>query len=312
MPRLDVGPRIYHQGTGVATLSYTPMSDRSAVIKRILIDKPSASDTWRLFVGPSERAAFDIRTTGNQQPLSGPTSAYPKNNDFFTVARQLTGMEVVFPVPNGLTATIKSDGGATANISLSMQEMYNEELNTSIPNHPLGSRLIIPLVIYRAATVTAVNETDFDTQIGPAWVPSIAVPSILPSSWRYRVLAYFLEGGGRNTFSGSADHLSVSQYFVVKKNGTRLYTRDVAGGIPIIGQAAAAGSANTVVGSDLTPKPAFQEANLFDTQAEDVPFVLGAGDNYEFMLDVSGDVTGGADYSLMRQMFICDITYGVA
>lgn len=307
MPLFDIGPRGYHQGAAVATLSFTPLNDRAAIIKKILIDKVSAADIWRVKVQGREVAAFNILTTGNQQPLAGPYSGYPKNNDLFDIYEDVWGEPLIYPVPLGQTFTVASDGGATADISLSFTEVAPSEITPGMMNHPQGNRIVTLLTGYKAAAVAAVGETPFDTQIGPSWFPNIFVDNMLPPNWTVRVLAMFLEGGGRNTYSGAADHQSTTGYLAVFRNGQRLYTRDALGGIPLLGQASAAGSANTVVGTDETPKPPIQESDVYDWNPYDPPYVLGAGDQYQFRLNIVGDVTGNADYSLMRQVFLCDV-----
>lgn len=307
MPLDDIGPVGYHQGTAVATLSYSPLNDRSGFISRLLIDKVSAADTWVLTCGGRELSRFDIQTIGNQQLFSGPYSAYPKNNDLFRLWNSLNMERLMYPVPMGQTFTVASVGGATANISISFVEVRNEEITTGQMNHPRGTRMVTILAGYRAANVTAVGENTLDTQIGPTWFPNIFVDGIIPNGWRFRILGMFLEGGGRNTYSGSADHLSTTTYLAIYKNGQRMFTRDNAGGIPLIGQAAAAGSANTVVSTDETPFPPFQEAEIDDWALFREPFVLGEGDQYQFRLNVAGDVTGGATYAAMRQLFLCDV-----
>lgn len=307
MPLNDVGPRIYHQAGATATLSFSPQNDRAAVITRFLIDKVSAGDVWRYSCDGREIAAFDIQTFGNQQPLSAPNSAYPKNVDLFDMYNAVFNERLIFPVPWGTTATITSDGGATANILYEAQEYDRGEINLSMMNHPRGTRFILPLIGYVNATIAASGEAKFDTQVGPKWFPNIFVDNEIPPNWTFRILCMFLEGGGRNTFSGSADVQSTTSYLGIRKNGTIMYTRDALGGIPLIGQASATGSANTAVGTDIGPNPPFQESQLYDWEPIPPMEVLSDGDAYQFRLAVTGTFTGGADYSHMRQMFLCDV-----
>lgn len=307
MPLYDVGPRIFKSAGAASTLSLTPLTDRAAVVKRILVDKPSAGDTWIVSCAGKELARFDIQTTGNQQPLSGPYSGYPKTNDIFELYKYTYNEELVYPIPVGQTLTVSSLGGATANISMSYTEMTPAEVGRGMMNHPQGTRFVTLLTGYRNANVTVVGENTLDTQVGPTWFPNLFVDGNIPSGWDIKVLAMFLEGGGRNTYNGSADHQSNTTYFAVIKNGLRMYTRDALGGITLIGQASAAGSANTVVGNDESPMPPFQEADMYDFLALDMPLDLGGGDLYQFRLNVAGDVTGGAAYAAMRQLFLVDV-----
>lgn len=306
MPLRDIGTRGYHYGVGVATLTLTPQSDRAAVIRRILIDKPSAGDIWRPVVAGRELPGFDIQTFGNQQPLAGPYSGYPKNNDLFDIYENTYNEPLIYPVPMGESFVISSDGGATANITIEYEEVAPAELSPGMMNHPNGNRFVGLLVGYRGATAAAVGEVAFDSQVGPKWFPNLFVDNDIPTNWRMRVTKMFLEGGGRNTYSGTADHQSTSIYLAVIKNGQRLFTRDALGGIPLIGQASATGSANTVVGTDQTPMPPIQESDFFDFSSYIGPLDFGGGDSYQLRLGLTGDVTGGADYSHMRQAFLVD------
>lgn len=307
MPLNDIGPRGFHQASAVATLNFTPQFDRAAVIRRVLIDKVSAGDTWRVKVQGREVAAFDIQTVGNQQPLSGPYSGYPRTNDIFEIAEKYLGIPLIYPVPLGQTATIASDAGATANISIIFTEYAPNEITLGMLNHPQGNRMLVPIVFYKNANVTTAGENTFDTQIAPSWFPNISVDGQIPPNWVFRVLAMFLDGGGVNTFSGAANHQSNTTYMAVFRNGQRLYTRDLTGGIPIIGQASAAGSANTVIGLDEGPYPPLQEVETLDWSLLDVPLVFGQGDEYQLRLNIAGDVTGGAGYGTIRQMFLADV-----
>jgi hypothetical protein len=303
----DIGPYGVNQASAVATLSQSPLADRANIVTRLLIDKPSAADVWRVYVAGRELVAFDIQTTGNQQPLSGPYSAYPKNNDFFALARQLVGQNIRYPIPQGQTLTVKSDGGATANITIQFLETQPGEVTPGMINHPNGSRFVLPIVMYRNANVTAAGESPLDTQVAPTWFPNLSVAGALPPNWTITVLGMFLEGQGRNTFSGSADHQSVTSYLYVIRNGQRLFTRAATGGLVLIGQASATGSANTVTSTDETLDPPFQETDLVNFEPTTPPLVFQNGQEYVFGLGITGDVTGGATYAAARQLLLCDV-----
>lgn len=309
MPLDDIGNRGYLEATGVATLTLTPLPDRGNILTRLLIDKVNAGDVWRIKCAGKELAAFDIQTTGNQQPLANAFSAYPKNNDLFEVVPSLLGIPLIYPVPHGQTLTVSSDGAATADISMEFQEVAPGEISPAMMNHPAGNRIVAPVIGYVNANVTAAGEAKFDTEVSPSWFPSIFTDGSIPAGWIVRVLAAFLEGGGVNTFSGAANHASATTYLGVRRNGQIMYTRSNAGGIPLYGSASAAGSANVVVGTDQTPYPPFQEFNDRDYDGATLPLVLQAGNNHQFRLGVAGDVTGGASYGSIRQMFLCDVTY---
>jgi hypothetical protein len=307
MPLYEIGAQGYHQGQAVATLTQTPLTGRGNIITDLQVDKVSAADTWVLTCAGRELARFDLETTGNQQVLAGPYSGYPKNNNIFSLLKEKMGIVINYPVPEGQSITIASVGGATANIQFEFQEVMPTELSPGMINHPSGNRFIVPLYLYRNASVTTAGENALDSQIGPSWFPNMAVANNVPSGWNVNILAWFLEGQGRNTYSGSADHQSVTTYLKVERNGQILFTRDALGGIPLVGQASAAGSANTVTSSDATPFPAFQETSLSDWEQMIPTLQFGAGNNYQFILNISGDVTGGATYAAARQLLICDV-----
>lgn len=310
MPLNDIGPRGWHQGQAVATLAFTPQYDRAAIVRRILIDKVSAGDVWVVNVQGQELARFDIQIVGNQQPLAGPYSVYPKTNDLFEVFQTEFGEPLIYPVPLGQTMTVSSVGGATGNVQISYVEVNPSEISPGLMNHPQGSRIVTVLTGYRAAPITALGENTLDTQIGPNFFPNLFVDGLLPPNWRIKVLGMFLEGAGVNTFSGAANHASVTNYFAMFRNGQRMFTRDALGGIPLVGQASAAGSANAVIGTDETPLPPFQEADDFDWRAFEQPIMFGGGDTYQMRLSVAGDVTGGANYAAVRQLLLVDVMVG--
>lgn len=306
----DIGAQGYHQAQAAATLTYTPLVGRAGIITDLVVDKVSAADTWVLTCAGRELARFDIETTGNQQVLAGAYSAYPKNNNLFSLLREKVGVTINYPVPEGQSITIASVGGATANIQFEFIECNPSDISVGMINHPNGSRFIVPLYLYRAAAVTVLGENALDTQIGPSWFPNMAVANNVPSGWNVNILAWFLEGGGRNSYSGTADHVGTTTYLKVEKNGQILFTRDALGGIPLVGQVAANGSANTVVSSDATPFPAFQETSLSDWEQMIPTLQFGAGNNYTFLLNIAGSATGGLDFSLMRQLLIVDVRTG--
>lgn len=307
MPIVTIGQRAYALGTAVASLAYSPLQDRASIVTRIFIDKPSAGDVWTVSVAGREVARFDIQTTGNQQPLSGPGSGYPKENDIFEIYQDLTGESLVYPVPQGCTITVASVGGATANIVIEYYECAPGECVPTMMNHPTGLRVVAPVVFYRAANVTAVGLQSFDTEIKPSWFPALFTGGSFAAGYNARILALFLEGAGVNTFSGAANHQSVSSYLQLIRNGQLMFTRQANGGLPNVGQASAAGSANTVYGADTSPYPAFQLSDPYDLQSPIFPLQYREGDNWNWQQQISGDVTGGAAYATMRHLAILDV-----
>ena len=307
MPLFDIGPVGFHQAQGVANLSFIPQYDRAAIVTRLLIDKVSAADTWIITCAGRELARLDIESTGNQQVLANAYSAYPKNNDIFAFWDTIGTSPLIYPVPQGTTFAITNVGGATANIEIIYQEVAPSEVTSGMMNHPNGRTFVLPLYLYRNANVTTAGESNLDSQIGPNWFPNLAVANMLPPTWSVICRGIFLEGGGVNTFSGAANHQSNTTYLAAFKNGQRLFTRDTAAGIPLVGSASAAGSANVVIGTDTTPYPPFQEVNLYDWNYFSPPLQFGPGAEYQFALNIAGDVTGGAGYGTIRQMLLVEV-----
>lgn len=307
MPLNEIGTRAFVQGQAVATLSYAPLMGRAGIVRRFFVDKPSAADTWVVSTGGREVGRFDVEALGNQQPLSGPASGYPKENDIFEVFEDLLGEPLIYPVPQGMTLTLSSVGGATANLVIVFQEVNVGEVTTALMNHPTGTRFVSPVVFYRAGNVTAAGISTFDTEIKPAWFPQIFLDGNFPAGFTAAIVALFTEGGGRNTFSGAADHQSTTTYIQLTLNGQLLWTRASTGGIPVVGQGAAAGSANTVIGADTDPYPAFQLADAWDYGTPLFPIVLREGFTPQWRFYVTGDVTGGATYAAIRQLALVDL-----
>lgn len=312
---MQIGPRGYQKGIGVAVLNFTPLIDRAAYVRRVIIDNPSASDVWVLSVQGRELARFPINTTGNQQLLGGTAANYPKNSDLFAFFREAFDMDLVYPVPLGYTLNIASVGGATANIIVAFEERTAGDTPSSMVNHPEGTHFIFPLCFVPGAGYTGnlPGQYDFASQIAPSWIPAMFGQTELPAGYRVTVLASFLEGMGRNTFSGGADHRSATDHLGLYKNGQRMFTRGNLDGIPLIGPTSATGSANTATGAVTTPFPAFQLVEYINWQPFTPPLVINGGDQYRFVLGLAGDITGGADYSPAVQVLLVDLVLtGVA
>lgn len=303
----DIGPRAFHKATAVATLSFQPQLDRAAIIRKILLTGISASDTWVITIAGQEVGRFYEQTDGNQQLLGGTTAAYPKNQDIFDFLRVQYGVDLIYPVPLGMTFTIASVGGATANIALAYTEHAPAEIQAGLVNHPNGHHFIAPIYGSRAAAVGAAGEVTFDTQVGLSFMPNIFVDNNIPEGWQIDIMGLFLEAAGVNTYSGAADYQSVTDHLALSRNGQQLFTRDALDGIPLVGAAAAAGSANTVINAVLSMYPPFQLSNEYDWSYFDGPLTIKPGDLFKFRLGITGDVTGNADYSTAVMAVIADI-----
>lgn len=295
--KLDVGGIIYQFGVGVASLNFTPLADRAAIVKRINISNPSAKDNWQVIVGGREIMRVRHSTVGNQQPfeLAPPGSA--PNPDFLTYCRNFLKKPADIPVPLGLTLTIQSVGGATADIDIEAIEVDKADADVVAVNHYLGKHFLLPLQWYLNASqsAAALGTVQMDTQVGPPWIPNLFNGTQIPTSWQFQLLALFLEGAGVNTFSGAANHQSTTQGLLVNKNGTPLYSRTTTG-VPNRGKASAAGSANTVFGQQSGVFPPIVLADFDDDALLAVPLTLRAGDYMTLSQILQGDGTGGASY----------------
>lgn len=314
--KYDVGPRVYLKGDAVATLSLSPLQNRALKVMRVWVTNPSANDTWTLLVGGRPVQLYVINTTGSQQLLGAITENVPKARNIFDWYKEQFGKEMFIPVPNGQTFTVASAGGATADVVFEYIETDIADMeNVNLTNHYLGNHFITPFYLSRAATMTAVGENDFDTCTRPNYMPGMLItpaatgmPAVMPLGWTYRILALMTEGGGVNTFSGSADHRSVTEYLYAIRDGTRLWTRTTAG-ISMHGKASAAASANAVFNELVGPYPPFQ--SIAERIEPDLPHAIqvNPGETWQAGLDVTGDVTGGADYSKFLQVLLVDVTY---
>lgn len=307
MPDMGAGPRIHKNGTAVATLSLTPQQPYSAVVHRVLIDKVSATDTWTFTAGGQELFTVRIDTAGHQQLLSAATGAFPSDNDLFAFCENVLEDLLAIVVVTGQTLTVASAGGATADISIVYEEFPQGAVNGVGVNSAGGNSYYAAVYGYIAGATTVVGENLLSGQYGLSFIPQFMKGGVFPQGWEVDIVGMFLEGAGVNTFSGAADHRSVTDHLAIVKNGQRLFTRDATGGIPLVGTAAAAGSANAVYGADYTPYPAFQDADPMNWKRLDPPLTLRPGDNVNFYLGTTGDQTGGADYSHALQVFLCKI-----
>jgi len=307
MPDMGAGTRIYQHSTAATSMTVTPQTPFSAVVRRLIIDKPSAVGNWTVKVAGQEVANFRIDTVGNQNLLSAASGSFPEQQDLFAWCENVLGDPMTYVIPTGASMVITCDGSITADIAVGYEEFPQGAANNGGWNSPGGKNWygVVSGAIGSSGTTT--GEIQLATQYGLSFIPSFLTGAILPAGWQVDILAAFLEGGGRNTYSGSADHQSVTQYLAWIRNGQRLFTRTAADGIPNIGTASATGSANTVYKTDYGPFPPFQLAEIDNTLPLNVPIAIRPGDINLVYLDVSGDMTGGADYSHFYQSFLCKI-----
>ena len=296
MIKTELGPFLYAYNTGVATLSFSPAADRGALVRRIAITQPSATDNWTVTVEGKQIFNFRVRSTGSQNAVREDDQVSIFHSNFFDFCRRFLGLDPSVPVPLGQTITIASVGGATASILIEYEEHDNSDLTPALLNHPVGTEWLIPVYTYLNATVNAVGIIADDTQVGPSWLPPFFIGTMLTSAWKIEILAAFFQGLGVNTFSGAANHQSATKAKHLFKNGVDLFGRTIPAGIPNVGLGSAAGSANTVFGQLLSIYSSFERtADLFDNVLPS-PVQLVNGDTPSVREEITGDVTGGASY----------------
>lgn len=307
MLKTENGPFLYQFAKAAASMTFTPIADRGALVRRISITAPSANDTWVVHSKAKEILRFRVRTTGNQNLLRGDDQATMPHDTWFDFCRWILGMDPSVPVPLGQSLDVVSLGGATANILVEFEEHDTTDLSTAMLNHPDGKEWLIPITTFRAASVAAVGVLADDTQIAPAWLPNFLLGTVGNSAWRVQLLAMFMEGAGINTFSGAANHQSTTNTTQLFLNSRLLNSRST-NGIPNVGAASAAGSANTVFGQVMAIQNAFERAGSGYENVFNQPIVMGNGDTFQVFHEIIGDVTGGADYSGASVIFVARVS----
>jgi len=303
----DIGPRGFKNGTAVATLSFTPLSDREAYVTKVKITAPSAADTWNVTVGGRTIATFRVDTVGNQQLTGLVTSGVPKVWDIFEWHKHQYDCMLTYPVPWGQTLTVASVGAATADVEISFMEVQKGTTQKTDANHYEANYFRLPIWAVPPSATTTVGENTFASQISAPFVPSVFTNVQVQAGYVVDLLALWAEGAGRNTYSGSADHQSITNWVFAIINGQRYFTRDVPQGFPLVGTASATGSANTVYNSDLAAYPAFQQQQNELEGMLDHPILIGPGTTSNWGIDTSGSQTGGADYSHAYLVALADV-----
>lgn len=307
MPDQGAGSRIYQHSTAATSVTVSPQVPYSAVVRRLIIDKASAVGNWTVSIAGQECGNFRIDTVGNNNLLSAPSGAFPDQQDLFAFCANVLNDPMTFVIPTGCSMVITCDGTITADIAVAYEEFPQGAASNGGWNTPGFKNWYTVVSGHLTATGATTGEIQLATQRGLSFLPSFITGTVLPAGWQVDILGMFLEGGGRNTYSGAADHQSVTQYLAYIKNGQRLFTRTASDGIPNIGTASATGSANTVYKTDYGPFPPFQLVQMENWLPLDPPLQLRPGDLSQIYLDVTGDMTGGADYSHMYQSFLCKI-----
>lgn len=307
MLKTENGPFLYQFAKAASTLTFTPIADRGAIVRRISISAPSANDTWVVHSKAKEIMRFRVRTNGNQNILRGDDQATMPHDTWFDWCRWILGMDPAIPVPLGQTLDVVSVGGATADIMVEFEEHDTNDLSTAMLNHPDGKEWLVPITTFHAAAIAAAGVVADDTQVGPAWLPNFLLGVVGNSAWRVQLLALFLEGVGVNTFSGAANHQSTTNTLQLFLNSRLLNSRTTSG-IPDLGAASAAGSANTVFGQVMAIQNAFEHSGSGYENVFNQPIVIGNGDTFQVFHEIIGDVTGGADYSGASAIFVARVS----
>lgn len=307
MLKTENGPFLYQFAKGAATMAFSPISDRGALVRRIGITAQSAADTWIITSKGKEIMRVRQHSSGNQRILRTDDQGSAFHDTFFDFCRSQLGMDPSIAVPLGQTLNISSVGGATANLVVEFEEHDTSDLSTSMLNHPDGKEWLIPITTSRAAAVAATGVIPADTQVAPSWLPNFLLGIVGNSAWRIQLLALFMEGAGVNTFSGAANHQSTTNTKQLVLNSRLLNSRST-NGIPNVGTASAAGSANTVFGQALSFQQAY-ERSLYGTEnVFNQPITIGNGDTFTVSDEIIGDVTGGADYSAAIAVWVARVS----
>lgn len=295
--RLEIGPRIYRAAYTAATLTFTPLFDRAAIVTSILVTNPSAADNWTVTVGGREIMRFRLLTVGNSQLMGSSVALFARPNSIFDYARTVLGAPMNIPVANGISCVVASVGGATADIAIEAMEVDNGDISPAMMNDYRGNKFIMPITGYFNGT-PVVGNNQLDTQVAPGWVPSVFNGQEFAVNFRVTLIALFLEAMSRNTFSGAANHVSREDYLVAVRNGQTLFGRDNIG-IPLRPVDAAAGSANNVYQSRTNFYMPFQQDSGTLYAVLDPPIKIQGGDLVTMAENITGDVTGiaAADYA---------------
>jgi hypothetical protein len=304
---LDVGPRGYTFSIAAATKAYTPLYDRAAKVTDVRITNPSATDQWTFSVGGKELFRGYVYASGYQNPFGNLVTLGVDNRGWIPYISDLLGMDISIPVPNGQTLTIASVGGATADIAIEYKECSISDIQSSMINHYQGNRTIHPVVQYLGAAATAVGPVPLDTQIASPWIPKMLHGNPIPPDWKINLIALWAQPFSINTYSGAANHVYGSQGLQIIRNGQVQLTRDNTG-LPDIAQAAAAGSANSVILPRTQRLNPFQLMPIENNQYLDPMITLQDGDNFEIDLLMAGDFTGAAVSTLPMVLLLADVT----
>lgn len=303
----EVGGLAYQYALAAASLQFTPLPDRAAMIMDMHIVNPSANDVWVVTVGGKEIMRFRLLTTGEQHVVGNSDAGSDPNKTFFQFCRWQLGLDPSIPVGQGQIMTVASRGGATADIMIEFEERSPSDISTSMMNHWQGKEFLIPITTYLAALATASGVTNNDTQVAPAWLPNFLVGVSVTSAWRLQLLAAFFQGEGYNAFAATVNHNSISNTVQLTRDSVNLGSRTTKG-IPNVGVAAAAGAVGTALQTRMGPYHAFDTdvGGYYSTLG--VPIILQNGDTFNVADEITGDVGAGADYSPALKVFAARVS----
>lgn len=303
----DVGPFQFQFVKAGASLSFTPLPDRAALVTRVGITVPSATDTWVITCGGKEILRTRIRVTGNQNFFNRSGAPVAGRPNFFDFCRWQLGLDPSIPVPQGQIMTIASVGGATADIEIRFEEHSVGDMVPSMLNHYLGSEFLIPITTFIAAAQAAAGVINHDTQVSPSWLPTHLIGTATSSAWKVNLLALFNEAIGVNTFSGAANHQSTTNTLRMVDNSRQLFSRTTLG-IPAVGSPSAAGSANTVFAGDVNEFLPVAQCDAGYDAVLPTSVTVQNGDAVNIASELIGDLTGGADYSGAQALFVARVS----
>lgn len=311
MQLTTLGPRGYKTALASASVTFTTLQDRAAIIRDIRITNPSASDDWVITIQQTQKWVVPINTAGNNQLLGKVGASNFSGRSIFRFCREYLNVDPSFPLPQGQQLTIASVGGATADVLIEYEERSPMDVSPDAVNGQSATHNILPVFLVPPAYAGAsgVQVKDFASQKAPSGFPKLFGDVNIPANYTLQILALWLEAGGVNTFGGSANHQSTTQQLLATYAGQQLFSRDANGGIPMVGSASAAGSANNVYQPDLVAYPAFQLINDPEQSPLPMPLVLRGGSDIHFQHSISGDGTGSADYSTFLVGMLVDASY---
>lgn len=229
----DVGNRVYVQDTGVATLGFTPYTDRAAKVTRVSVTNPSAPDVWTFDVGGAKVASFLDPLDVTQRLLGADFSDLPNARDIFSWHEQAYGKMLEYPVPNGQLFTVSSVNGATADICIEYMEVSSSDVNAQMENFPRGKNFCTVYTAFVAASTTEAAETNFNAESHIQGFPNLFSGTPGQTGYDCKIKALWPQ-------SGTVSSTTIA-YLYALMGEDRWFTRSQHGGLTLIGDSGALG-----------------------------------------------------------------------